>query len=285
MAGFGCDQTPRTTFGRAFILFKRKKIFQFVKSYKGVLEIVKTAKPIKKMQDKLKATVFSSTREIQIPNIKLARNLLLNKRLKMEGLRFLSKLPKEKIPVAFFDPQYRGVLDKLEYGNEGKKRGKARSSLPQMSEKVIGKFVQAINTVLIPSGHLFLWMDKFHLCTGFQHWLDGTDLEVVDMLTWNKGKMGMGYRTRRMCEYVVVLQKYPRRAKGVWKLHNIPDVFEESVDRSGYIHKKPVRLQGKLIEAVSNEGDVVIDPASGSFSVLESCKLHKRHFLGCDING
>lgn len=246
---------------------------------------MKTNKPIGKTSSEFKATVFSSTREIQTSNITLTRGLHFNKRLKMEGLKFLSKLPKEKIPVAFFDPQYRGVLDKLDYGNEGEKRGKARASLPQMSEKIIGEFVRAINTVLIPSGHLFLWMDKFHLCTGFQNWLNGTDLNVVDMLTWNKGKIGMGYRTRRMCEYVVVLQKQPRRAKGVWRLHNIPDVFEEAVDRNGYIHKKPATLQGKLIEAVSNEGDIVIDPASGSFSVMESCKRHRRNFLGCDING
>ena len=232
-----------------------------------------------------KATVFSNKREVQAPNIKLAGGLRFNKRLKMDGLEFLSKLPKEKIPVAFFDPQYRGVLDKLDYGNEGEKRGKARSSLPQMDEKLIGRFVKAIDTVLIPSGHLFLWMDKFHLCTGFQNWLKGTSLDVVDMLTWNKGRMGMGYRTRRMCEYVIVLQKLPRRAKGVWKLHNIPDVYTEEVQRKGYIHRKPVKLQGQLIETVSNEGDIVIDPASGSFSVMESCKLHGRNFLGCDING
>ena len=44
-------------------------------------------------------------------------------------------------------------------------------------------------------------------------------------------------------------------------------------------------LQGKLIAAVSNPGDVVIDPAAGSFSVLEACQQQGRRFLGCDIEG
>ena len=209
----------------------------------------------------------------------------MNTRLKMDGLKFLGRLPKNAFPVAFFDPQYRGVLDALGYGNEGKRRGKARCNLPQMDDEKIGEFVRGIDEALMPSGHLFLWMDKFHLCTGFMDWLAGTQLDVVDMLTWNKGKIGMGYRTRRMAEYLVVLQREPRRAKGVWKIHNIPDVWQEEVKRNGHTHRKPTDLQGELIAAVSNTGDIVIDPAAGSFSVLESCRLRGRNFLGCDING
>ena len=37
------------------------------------------------------------------------------------------------VPVAFLDPQYRGVLDHLAYGNEGVRRGAARAALPQMT--------------------------------------------------------------------------------------------------------------------------------------------------------
>ena len=247
--------------------------------------LAKKIEPINKVHNAITANVYSNEREIKSPDLILPKSLYFNKRLKMDGLKFLSKIPSEKIPVAFFDPQYRGVLDKLGYGNEGKQRGKARASLPQMTEEVISKFIQEIYKVLIPSGHLFLWMDKFHLCTGFLNWLDGTALEVVDMLTWDKGKIGMGYRTRRRSEHLIILQKSPRKAKGVWKLHNIPDVWLERVTRNGFTHKKPIGLQGELIASVSNDGDVVIDPASGSFSVMESCKLHGRNFLGCDING
>ena len=65
----------------------------------------------------------------------------------------------------------------------------------------------------------------------------------------------------------------------------IPDVWREKVERQGHTHKKPVKLQAALIEAVSNPNDVVIDPAAGSFSVLEACKDKGRNFLGCDLNG
>ena len=233
----------------------------------------------------LKPSVFSSKRDIKPPLIKLPPLLKPNKRLKMDGLEFLSLLPERCIPVAFLDPQYRGVLDKLAYGNEGKGRGKARCELKQMSDKTIGEFIRRINQALVSSGHLFLWMDKFHLCTGFSDWLNRTNFNVVDMLTWNKGKIGMGYRTRRMGEHLVILQKDPKRAKGVWKLHDIPDVWHEKVTRNGHTHTKPLDLQTKLIKAVSNPGDLVIDPAAGSFTVMEACKKQGRNFLGCDLEG
>ena len=68
--------------------------------------------------------------------------------------------------MSIFDPQYRGVLDKMRYGNEGVSRGQRLSGLLQMSEETITEFIAGISTALIPSGHLLLWVDKFHLCKG-----------------------------------------------------------------------------------------------------------------------
>ena len=230
-------------------------------------------------------SVFSRTRDAATPALTLPADLHFNTRLKMDGLDFLARLPGDAVPLAFLDPQYRGVLDKLAYGNEGVKRGRARAALQQMDEQTIVAFIQAIDRVLAASGHLFLWLDKFHLCSGIAPWLVGTRLTVVDLITWDKGRMGMGYRTRRQSEYLVVLQKAPRRAKGVWTIHDIPDLWRERAERGRHAHRKPVGLQAKLIAAVSNPGDVVIDPAAGSFSVLEACQQQGRRFLGCDIEG
>lgn len=68
----------------------------------------------------------------------------------------LKSLKTEVIKTTFFDPQYRGILDKLKYDNEGVKRGQARHNLTQTSEDVIRQFIHEINRVLVPSGHLFL---------------------------------------------------------------------------------------------------------------------------------
>lgn len=206
----------------------------------------------------------------------------LNHKNNVDGLILLKSIADEKIATCFFDPQYRGVMDKLSYGNEGSRQS-GRAALEQMSESVIIDFIAQINRVLRPSGHLFLWVDKFHLCEGIMKWVQNTNLEIVDLIIWKKMTFGMGYRSRRTSEYCVVIQKKPKRAKGVWTIRNIPDVWDEKVIGKTHPHQKPLELQKKLIEATTAEQDVILDPAAGSYSVLDACEATKRQFLGTDL--
>jgi site-specific DNA-methyltransferase (adenine-specific) len=195
----------------------------------------------------------------------------------------LAAIPAGTVATAFFDPQYRGVLDKLEYGNEGE-RQKERSQLPQMDQAQIGRIVAAIVRVLKPSGHLFLWVDKFHLCEGIGPWVAAAGLDTVDLVTWDKGRIGMGYRTRRRSEYLLVLQKPPKRAKGIWNRRDIPDVWAEKVSRSGpHTHGKPYGLIHSLIEATVPPGEWVLDPAAGSFVVMAAAQAVGCQFVGGDV--
>ena len=206
----------------------------------------------------------------------------INKKNRTDGLNLLADINDNTIATAFFDPQYRGVLDKLKYGNEGKARGKARCELAQMDEDTIINFIKEIDRVLKNSGHLFLWVDKFHLCQGTLSWITDTKLNLVDMIVWDKGKIGMGYRTRHKSEYLIVLQKSPVRAKGCWNDHAIPDVWEEKTPKV-HPHSKPIELQKRLIASTTQDGDYVLDPASGGYSVFEACKALGRDFIGGDI--
>ncbi len=206
----------------------------------------------------------------------------LNAKNKANGLELMADINDSCIAAAFFDPQYRGILDKLKYGNEGVSRGRARSSLQQMDEGTIIKFIHEINRVLKASGHLFLWVDKFHLCQGVLDWFIETELNLVDLIVWDKEKIGMGYRTRRRSEYLVVFQKSPVKAKSCWKDHTMPDVWKEKVQKI-HPHSKPYELQKRLIAATTIEGDTILDPAAGGFSVLNACVELERKFIGGDI--
>lgn len=123
---------------------------------------------------------------------------LINQKNKINWLDLLDIIEKESIKIAFFDPQYRWVLDKMWYWNEGIKRWKSRSDLPQMDEEIIEKFIEKIEKVLLPNWYLFLWIDKFHLLEWVKKWFDNLEsLSIVDMITWDKQKIWMWYRTRR----------------------------------------------------------------------------------------
>ena len=66
----------------------------------------------------------------------------INRKNKENGLDLLADINDKTIATAFFDPQYRGVLDKLKYGNEGQARGKSRCELTQMDENTIVEFIK-----------------------------------------------------------------------------------------------------------------------------------------------
>lgn len=196
-----------------------------------------------------------------------------------KGLTLLRQLKGGAVPCCWFDPQYRGVLDQLDYGNEGERQGE-RSALPQMSEEMIIRMVQEIGRVLRPSRYLFLWLDKFSLCEGLYRGAS-SDLRTVDLVTWVKPRIGNGYRTRRKSEYLAILQKPPIVAGETWSDHGIPDVWEESAN--GHPHAKPLELQKRLIAAVTEPGEFVVDPASGGYSVMRAAHATGRQFFGVDL--
>lgn len=205
-----------------------------------------------------------------------------NKRNIGDGMDLLRMLEADSVAAVFFDPQYRGVLDHCKYGNEGARQA-GRIGLPQMSDGIIHDFILQISRVLRPSGHLFLWTDKFQCENGMWSWIDGTDLRLVDMITWNKDRMGMGYRSRRQSEHMHILQKIPTRAKGVWTDHSIPDVWTERVGKK-HPHQKPVGLQRRVILAATRPGDLIVDPAAGGYSVLDAVMAAGgRDFIGTDL--
>ena len=212
----------------------------------------------------------------------------------MNGLDLLSLIPENEVAVCFADFQYRGVLDALSYGNEGERQS-GRSELQQMDEETIQSFCDGISQVLRPSGHLFLWVDTWHLVQGSVHeWFPKDPvtgkpgLDVVGLLTWNKESFGMGYRLRSTAEYLLILQKLPKRAKGVWKDRSIRDIWTEKIpsprSKKLHPHRKPIALMRKLIECVTDENDLILDPCAGSFLVKAAAEDSKRLFIGCDID-
>jgi site-specific DNA-methyltransferase (adenine-specific) len=65
---------------------------------------------------------------------------------------------------------------------------------------------------------------------------------------------------------------------------DIPLLTNTAKERNGYYSQKPKQILSKIIMASSNEGDLVADFYSGSFTTAEVCKDLKRNFIGCDIN-
>lgn len=213
-----------------------------------------------------------------------------NVRNKGDGLKLLASIKSASVAACFFDPQYRTSFDRLAYGNEGK-RMRRRFELPQMEQETIVRMIWEIARVLKPSAHLFFWQDKFILVEGtFVPVCKMVGLLPVDQIVWRKpGAFGMGYRSRRTSEPLVVFQKAPLRSKGAWTDHSIPDVWDKEEEPwpfgRPHPHWKPASLTERLIKSVTKPRDLVVDPSAGSFMVLGMCRRTGRNFLGCDLRG
>jgi site-specific DNA-methyltransferase (adenine-specific) len=198
-----------------------------------------------------------------------------------DALALLRALPDGCTPLVHFDPQHRTVLDKMKYGNEGA-RQRERCALPQMSDDYIDASCRESARVLKPSGYLMLWTDTVRLGEASHLKIAGV-LPLVDIIVWDNQRIGNGYRARRRGGYLLVLQKPPCIAKRTWSDHRIPDRWVEKVDRKLHPHIKPIGLINRLIGAITEPGDLVVDPAAGSFVVMHAAQQLGREFIGCDI--
>jgi site-specific DNA-methyltransferase (adenine-specific) len=198
-----------------------------------------------------------------------------------DALDLLRSLADCCTPLAFFDPQHRSVLDHLQFGNEGARQSR-RVELPAMDEDYIAAVCIEIARVLRPSGYLMYWADTFCLCQG--HHLR-IPLKTVDLIAWDSMRIGMGKRSRRRGDYLIVLQKPPVKAGATWRDHAIPNRWVERVERRLHPHVKPQGLISRLIAATTNPGDLVADPAAGSFVVMRAAHRLAREFIGCDLMG
>jgi site-specific DNA-methyltransferase (adenine-specific) len=197
-----------------------------------------------------------------------------------DALDLLRSLPDACTPLVFFDPQHRAVLDRLKFGNEGA-RQRGRAELPAMSESYIDTVCRESARILKPGGYLMRWVDTFCLCES--HHLRIVDVvNPVDLIAWDSLRPGMGKRTRRRGDYLLILQKPPINAR-TWRDHGIPNRWQEKVDRKVHPHIKPIGLITRLIAAVTEPGDLIVDPAAGSFTVLRAARRLGRNFSGCDL--
>jgi len=70
-------------------------------------------------------------------------------------------------------------------------------------------------------------------------------------------------------------------ARDVWEIPALQSAISQKI---GYPTQKPEALLERIIEASSNEGDVVLDPFCGCGTAIIAAHRHNRQWVGIDIN-
>jgi site-specific DNA-methyltransferase (adenine-specific) len=200
-----------------------------------------------------------------VPEVPKVPRFDLDARNVGDALALLRDVPTEFTKLVFWDPQFRQLLDRQRYGNEGINRGKRRKQLPAMSPQFIASCDAEIGRILVPSGYCCRWVDEYQLLNGL---FEIAGLEPVGVIHWNNGRPGMGKRVRPTGGSLVILQKPPigGRAKRLavrWKtLPMIRGVHYEKIrfPKAAHPHRKPIGLIAEIVLAVTEPGDIIIDP-------------------------
>ena len=72
-----------------------------------------------------------------------------------------------------------------------------------------------------------------------------------------------------------------KRINSVWILDAISSMAKE---REGYKTQKPLKLLDRIIQASTNEGDLVLDPFAGCGTTMHAAVKNKRRFIGIDVS-
>jgi site-specific DNA-methyltransferase (adenine-specific) len=80
----------------------------------------------------------------------------------------------------------------------------------------------------------------------------------------------------------IVLSNGAKKGVPLGDVWDIPYLNPKARERTGYPTQKPILLLERIIELVTEPGDLVVDPFCGSGTTLVAAKLLKRHFFGVD---
>lgn len=128
------------------------------------------------------------------------------------------------------------------------------------------------------------WVSGFK--TRVANWIRNHDVILYytksDEFTFNIDKTFMphppGYRRRGGGE-----NPQGVRIDDVWSDIYSPMIMSFSTEKLGYPTQKPVKLLERIIEASSNEGDVVLDPFCGCGTAIHAAQELDRSWIGINI--
>ena len=134
--------------------------------------------------------------------------------------------------------------------------------------------------VLVDGGSLLLFTD-WRMVPILAPALESAGLHYRNLITWNKGRPGMGNGFRPCHEMILHLVKgrpnfYSHHGRNVY------DVPREPSRGRHHPTQKPVALMRSLLEVVAPVGGHVLDPFMGAGSTGLAAEMLGMHFTGID---
>jgi len=196
-------------------------------------------------------------------------------------------LPNESVDLIFTDPPYNCVTNwKTKVGYKSNRIIDAEwfandnlsdTDFTELMKKSFVEFYRVLRKDR--GGCVFCDYKSFPI---FYQELPLANLDVRTVLIWDKVNFGLGQNWRNQFEMVIVFSKgnmpfYAKKDTGnVLRYPRIPNNLLHPA-------QKPISLCNDIIQKLTKENDIVLDPFMGSGSTILSCMELKRKSIGIEM--
>lgn len=218
-------------------------------------------------------------KEVEIP---LSRMLLQG-----NSLEVLAKYPPNSFDHCITDPPYGIDMEMLDQGPDRRPNVEAIKAEHQVNSNLdlLEKLFPLVSRVLRPKGFFALWcdIDNWHL---LKQWAEASDFRVQRWpLIWHKTSpcqnMAAQYNFTKNYEACMVCRK-PSAVLAKTTPSSI--ITHAAFKADSNMFAKPLEVWQYLIEALTLQNQVILDPFCGEGSSLEAFLTYHRSFVGIEIN-
>lgn len=225
-------------------------------------------------------------------------------------INILKKLPNNSVQLIIADPPYNINIESWDNFNNYLEWAKEWIHEAERVLKKEGNFI-------IFGGFQFENPERGDLIDLIYYIRKNTNFRVVNVITWyyKNGITARRFFSNRHEEIVWLVKgkkyifnlddvriKYDEKTLDLYKkdkrlnIHNlikgknptnvweIPRLNSNSKERVGHPTQKPQKIIERLVKALSNEGDVVLDIFAGSAITTKVCIENNRNSISCDID-
>jgi site-specific DNA-methyltransferase (adenine-specific) len=137
---------------------------------------------------------------------------------------------------------------------------------------------------LLPAHQKIFFYSKTKDFKFYRKMTDYSPTTNIDQIIQRRSRDQRGKTIYARDEYGNVITNGAKKGVPLSDVWEIPYLNPKARERAGYPTQKPILLLEKIIELVTDEGDIVLDPFCGSGTTLIAAQLLGRRAIGIDIS-
>ena len=229
-------------------------------------------------------------------------------------LDILKTIPSDSVDACITDPPYNiSGINKKEIGwyksNSYWKDKKSFSKIDEQWDKFTEDdyiqfsfaWMSEIKRIVKPNGNIAIF-GSFHNIYKVGYLFENLDLRIVNSIVWYKRNAFPNITQRMFCESTEHIiwgannskkkaknwtfnyadMKEMNGGKQMRNMFDIPNTKQSERKEGKHPSQKPLEVMDRLITALTNKGDVVIDPFLGSGSTAVAALNKSRKFIGIE---